>query len=253
MQETRVRLSFLLVMLFISLPQSGLVGATITPPFNESVIDSALINTIESNDDTTYPVIIQFSEDLVQETRAFLISHQITFAVESDFLNGGLAHLDAEQIAHLSQHPEIRFLELDRPLQTFYLDEPVQTPEPILMHETVHVTNSTAAWSRAIIQRDGSLKLTDTGAFAEWDGDGTTAVDLDTGVDAEHPDFDYAGAWNGDKVIYSAKYDGIGWTETKNSDTSSGHGTHVGGTIAGNGDASGGRRLGTAKGAQLVA
>ena len=29
--------------------------------------------------------------------------------------------------------------------------------------------------------------------------------------------------------------------------------THVGGTIAGNGDASGGRRLGTAKGAQLVA
>lgn len=253
MRGTRVRLSFLLVMLFISLPQSGLVGATMTPPFNEAVIDSALINGIESNDDTTYPVIIQFSEELVQETRAFLISHQITFAVESDFLNGGLAHLDAEQIAHLSQHPEIRFLELDRPLQTFYLDEPVQTPEPILMHETVHVTNSTAAWSRAIIQRDGSLKLTDTGAFAEWDGDGTTAVDLDTGVDAEHPDFDYAGPWNGDKVIYSAKYDGIGWTETKNSDTSSGHGTHVGGTIAGNGDASGGRRLGTAKGAQLVA
>ena len=38
-----------------------------------------------------------------------------------------------------------------------------------------------------------------------------------------------------------------------NSDTSSGHGTHVGGTIAGNGDASAGRRAGVAKGGQMVA
>ena len=187
------------------------------------------------------------------QIRAFLITIDVTFEDESQLLNGGLANMDAKQIAHLSHHPNIRFLELDRPLETFYLDEPIRTPDHIMMHETTHVTNATTAWSRAIIQRDGSVKLTDTGAFAEWDGDGTTAVDLDTGVDAEHPDFDYAGAWNGEKVIYSAKLDPNGWTETKNSDTSSGHGTHVGGTIAGNGDVSGGRRLGTAKGAQLVA
>ena len=54
------------------------------------------------------------------------------------------------------------------------------------------------------------------------------------------------------KTLYSAKWDGV-WTETRNSDTSSGHGTHVGGTIAGNGDASAGRRAGVAKGGQLVA
>ena len=253
MHGARVRLSVLLVMLFISLPQSGLVGATMTPPLNESVIDSALIDSLDSNDDTTFPVIIQFSIEINSEISAFLIGKGISFEHESELLNGGLAQMNSKQIAHLSHHSQIRFLELDRPLQTFYLDEPIRTPDHIMMHETTHVTNATSAWSRAIIQRDGSVKITDTGAFAEWDGDGTTAVDLDTGVDAEHPDFDYAGPWNGDKVIYSAKLDPAGWTETKNSDTSSGHGTHVGGTIAGNGDVSGGRRLGTAKGAQLVA
>ena len=63
MDGARVRLSVLLVMLFISLPQSGLVGATMTPPLNESVIDSALIEAVENNDDA-YPVIIQFSKSI---------------------------------------------------------------------------------------------------------------------------------------------------------------------------------------------
>ena len=48
----------------------------------------------------------------------------------------------------------------------------------------------------------------------------TAVVDLDTGVDAGHPDFDYLEPWTGEKVIYSAKWNGV-WTETRNSDTSS--------------------------------
>ena len=77
-------------------------------------------------------------------------------------------------------------------------------------------------------------------SFSEWDGDGTAIVDLDTGVDAGHPDYDYLEPWTGEKTLYSAKWTPADndWVETRNSDTSSGHGTHVGGTIAGNGDAS---------------
>ncbi len=247
------RSSLMLVALMTMMVFTHSAGATITPDANDLVIDSALILAMDSDSKKDHPVIIQFSVEVDSQIQAFLVGIGVSFEHQSDLLNGGLARMSSKQIAHLSHHPEIRFLELDRPLQTFYLDEPIRTPDHIMMHETTHVTNATTAWSRAIIQRDGSVKLTDTGAFAEWDGDGTTAVDLDTGVDAEHPDFDYAGPWNGDKVIYLAKLDPAGWTETKNSDTSSGHGTHVGGTIAGNGDVSGGRRLGTAKGAQLVA
>ena len=58
------------------------------------------------------------------------------------------------------------------------------------------------------------------------------AFALDTGVDAGHPDYDYLEPWTGEKTLYSAKWTpGDGWVETRNSDTSSGHGTHVGGTI----------------------
>ena len=120
------------------------------------------------------------------------------------------------------------------------------------MHETTHVVRATDAWHRAIIDVNGNVQFETDNAFTEWDGDGTAVVDLDTGVDAGHPDFDYLEPWTGEKVIYSAKWNGV-WTETRNSDTSSGHGTHVGGTIAGNGDASAGRRAGVAKGGQMVA
>jgi hypothetical protein len=42
------------------------------------------------------------------------------------------------------------------------------------------------------------------------------------------------------------------WREVENGDTSSGHGTHCAGTVAGNGDASAGARAGVAPGAKLI-
>ncbi|MBQ0901587.1 S8 family serine peptidase [Micromonospora sp. U21] len=75
---------------------------------------------------------------------------------------------------------------------------------------------------------------------AGFDGDGVTVGVLDTGIDADHPDF--AGH-------IAAIHDFTGGNDP--SDTV-GHGTHVASTIMGSGAASGGRYRGVAPGAKLV-
>ncbi|MFT6917926.1 MAG: serine protease AprX [Cognaticolwellia sp.] len=93
-------------------------------------------------------------------------------------------------------------------------------------------------------------------------GAGTTIAVLDSGVDATHPDLQL-----GQKTIQNVKIAGdldlaggvnLFLENQPNTDTSSGHGTHVGGTVAGTGEASRGdaRRAfyhaGIAPGAKLV-
>ncbi len=73
-------------------------------------------------------------------------------------------------------------------------------------------------------------------------GKGTTIAVLDSGVDATHPDLAL-----GEKTIQNVKIAGdldfaggknLFLEGVPNTDTSSGHGTHVGGTVAGSGEAS---------------
>ncbi|MCP8618137.1 S8 family serine peptidase [Salirhabdus salicampi] len=89
-----------------------------------------------------------------------------------------------------------------------------------------------------------------------YTGKGTTVAVIDSGIDATHPDLPY-----GTKVIQNVKLlvgESIFGDEDTylegvlNTDTSSGHGTHVAGTIAGNGTASDGLYKGIAPDAQLV-
>jgi serine protease AprX len=109
------------------------------------------------------------------------------------------------------------------------------------MELSLSVINTTKAWHREI---NGSSKQ----SFI--DGSGITAVVIDTGIDAGHPDLDY-----GEKTIMNLflnREEGYSWVEMENTDFDYGHGTHVAGTVAGNGDASAGARRGVAPGANLI-
>ena len=241
-----------------------MVGATAAPladglnPMGdyEKMDDSLRDMLSSSSEDDIVPVIFQLNSAVSSNDLESLEDFGASILGDAPLVDGGLLEASIRDIRVISSWERIEYLELDRPLEFFYLPsewggEPITEPG-ILMHETTHVVKATDAWDRVIISPDGDIEYDSNMKFSEWDGDGTTIVDLDTGVDSGHPDFDYLEPWTGDKVIYSAKFDGV-WTETRNSDTSSGHGTHVGGTIAGNGDASAGRRAGVAKGAQMVA
>jgi subtilisin family serine protease len=129
----------------------------------------------------------------------------------------------------LSESNRVFWIEYNEQLQYF-------------MHGTTTIINATKVWNSDILSHVGR----DQGRI---DGTGITVVVLDSGIDAGHPDMDY-----GTKTILNLKSDSGSspWIEVENSDTSSGHGTHCAGTVAGNGDASGGSRRGVAPGANLI-
>ncbi len=247
MRATAVFLTALVVSLSGSLAVSSQSDQADT-----SKMSTELVSRLNSSDEIE--VIIQFTRPPDQNIWNSIQLTGITVESELSVLYGALIRGNAEQISQISQYPFVKHLEANVPIEHFYLPGD-QDDYNAMMHETVRWVNASLAWHRVIIGTDGVVKTESDLSFSEYDGSGATAVDLDTGIDGEHPDFDCGEPWTGEKLIWSAKWTGVAWggAPNCNSDTSSGHGTHVGGTIAGNGDASGGRRLGTAKGATIVA
>ncbi|MFC0187935.1 S8 family serine peptidase [Fictibacillus aquaticus] len=118
------------------------------------------------------------------------------------------------------------------------------------------------------LNKDLQYKMKDTraliGAERVWNelgytGKGTTVAVIDSGIDATHTDLPF-----GEKVIQNVKFlvgssifsesssDALFLENVQNTDTSSGHGTHVAGTIAGLGTSSDGLYKGVAPDAKLV-
>ena len=258
---TPVRRASILTAIMLQMLMFGAIASPLADSVNSigdaSKMNQDLVAEISaSNEDEILPVIYQLNSPVTDTDRAYFESLGATILGDAPLVDGGLIEASVSTIRKISTWDRVEYLELDKPLDFFYLHQEwggTQTDPGIMMHETTHVVRATDAWDRVIVTPSGEIQRDVDLSFSEWDGDGTAVVDLDTGVDAGHPDFDYLEPWTGEKVIYSAKFNGVTWSETRNSDTSSGHGTHVGGTIAGNGDASGGRRAGVAKGGQLVA
>jgi serine protease AprX len=112
-----------------------------------------------------------------------------------------------------------------------HLNEPL----PFLLQESALLVDAPRAWN--------DLGVT---------GKGVTVAVIDTGVDFTHPDLAPALKANVKLVGFGGPLPGVPVEAGPNSDTSTGHGTHVAGDVASRGTASGGAYRGLAPGAGLV-
>ncbi|MDN4592334.1 S8 family serine peptidase [Polycladomyces subterraneus] len=130
------------------------------------------------------------------------------------------------QLQQLFQRGEIRSIYYDKPLR-------------YLLKDSVPYIGADRVWNNL-----------------GYTGKGVTVAVIDSGIDATHSDLKF-----GDKTIQNVKMllgnslfggDTVYLENVQNTDTTSGHGTHVSGIIAGNGTASDGTYKGVAPGAKLV-
>ena len=140
-----------------------------------------------------------------------------------DQLPSAAIRLPVDRLTDLRNLPGVLAVYDEHPLQYFLKD-------------SAKLNNTGHAWN--------DLKVT---------GKGVTVAIIDTGIDFTHPDLTPAMKANvklvgfGQDPIPTVPVAGI-----PNSDTSSGHGTHVAGDVAGRGTASHGEQKGMAYGADLV-
>ena len=213
----RRRLFFLSAVLM----QILMLGATAAPVFdginpmgNYEKMNTDLKEILDSSEeDLVIPVIFQLHSPVSESDKQQFEAFHAEVLGDAPLVDGGLIEAKIEDIRKISNWERVEYLELDKELDFLYLPPDWGgTPNPgIMMHETTHVVKATDTWNRVIVMPSGEIQYDVNLGFEEWDGDGTAIVDLDTGVDAGHPDFDYLEPWTGDKVIYSAKFDGV-WT-----------------------------------------
>lgn len=182
------------------------------------------------DDDQDVSLLVRLKDDSYLEN--IVSFREWEFEVKATFHSISVVNLKgrAGNIENLLDHPAVERIEND-------------TAVELMMERSLRTINATQVWDSRIREAGSS------GTRDNIDGKGVTVVVLDTGIDADHPDLDYA-----EKTIINLKADipGGPWHERINTDTSYGHGTHCAGTVAGNGDASAGARRGVAPGANLL-
>lgn len=182
----------------------------------------------EMGPDAELEVVVQFNPPLTNEDVQAAEDSGMEVLHKMRALPAIFAKGDRDSIESLSRYSG-----------TYWIEN--NTIQEFLMEDTTTVINASKTWNSPIV--DAFNK-----EYPAIDGRGNTIVVLDSGIDAGHPDLDL-----GEKTIKNYKSDSdFVWREVENGDTSSGHGTHCAGTVAGNGDASGGAMAGVARGSKMI-
>ncbi len=196
----------------------------------DNVLDPILQDILViSEPEDSLEIIVQFKQDLREIDIFYLKELGFNILREYTVIPGVHCIGPKTAIEELMNYNRVFWIEYNEELEYY-------------MHGTTTIINATKVWNSDVLSYSGRYQ-------DRIDGSGITVVVLDSGIDAGHPDLDY-----GTKTIKNLKSDKgtPPWVEMENSDTSSGHGTHCAGTVAGNGDASGGSRRGVAPGADLI-
>jgi len=160
------------------------------------------MNAVDNRD--KIPIIVKYREGPIT-ARAFVAGARPRY--QFGFFRGAAWDASPEEIVNLASAPEVERVWLDLPVHTW-------------MDTATSRTRAAQVWSLGIT------------------GQGVKIAIIDTGIDADHPDF--AGRIAGGINLKGGSYA-----------DDSGHGTHVAGIAAGSGAASGGRYRGVAPGASL--
>ena len=115
-----------------------------------------LIEQLETSEDSKIvPVIFQLNSPMTESDENRLTELGFDLIGRAPLVDGGLVEGTISDVRHLSNWDRIEYLELDKPLDFFYLPPEwggeTKTDAGIMMHETTHVVTATDSWSRAII------------------------------------------------------------------------------------------------------
>ena len=179
-----MRFNALLMVALIASMSGSIAYTSNSVQIDKSKMSNELISELDSLEEIE--VIIQFTEEQDSSVWESLESLGIEMISEMSILNGGLIVGNPAEISRLSTFSIVQHMELNVPIEHFYLPGDQEDTES-MMHETVRWVNASLAWHRAIIGTDGILKTEPDLSLKEYDGEGATAVDLDTGIDGEHP------------------------------------------------------------------
>lgn len=164
-------------------------------------------------------VIIQFrqgttAQNNIQKMQGLGASHRNAL----DVVNGGLYRIPASLLAKLANDPDVAYVSPDR--------------------KVIH----TSIWDYILdaTQASGVIQ-------AGYDGSGIGIAIIDSGVRANHPDLQNLRNGNS-RVVYSQSF----IAGDSSVDDAFGHGTHVAGLLAGNGQVSDGDMVGIAANANLI-